>query len=238
MFHKQDLIEWMSAKLTEDKYKQKNRWTDRKMDGLTDRQMDRPSGCLTGWLSAGRGLSDRKTDKPMDWLNDWQETDRQTDRWTDRKVDKQEGGQADRPTDGQTDRWVDWQGAWLDDFQAGRTVRQKDRQAHGLTQWLSGGRQTGGQTDWLTDRQMGKLTGCLTGWLEWWSSWKNEKHSNYIVNNLLPLNSEIFRLILLTSLRWPTSVRKQCCVSRSQNFTKLSLELTKVKQENQSIYNN
>lgn len=152
-------------------------------------------------------------------------------------VDRQTDQQMDRQTNWQTHRWVDWQGAWLDDFQAGRTVRQKDRQAHGLTQWLSGGRQTGGQTDWLTDRQMGKLTGCLTGWLEWWSSWKNEKHSNYIVNNLLPLNSEIFRLILLTSLRWPTSVRKQCCVSRSQNFTKLSLELTKVKQENQSIYN-
>ena len=54
------------------------------MDGLTDRQMDRPSGCLTGWLSAGRGLSDRKTDKPMDWLNDWQETDRQTGGQTER----------------------------------------------------------------------------------------------------------------------------------------------------------
>lgn len=109
-------------------------------------------------------------------------------------VDRQTDQQMDRQTNWQTHRWVDWQGAWLDDFQAGRTVRQKDRQADGLTQWLSGGRQTGGQTDWLTDRQMGKLTGCLTGWLEWWSSWKNEKHSNYIVNNLLPLNSEIFRL--------------------------------------------
>ena len=84
MFHKQDLIEWMRAKLTEDKYKPKNRWTDRKMDRLTDRQMDRPSGCLTGWLSAGWGLSDRKTDKPMDWLNDWQETDRQTGGQTER----------------------------------------------------------------------------------------------------------------------------------------------------------
>ena len=67
---------------------------------------------------------------------------------------------------------------------------------------------------------------------------KNNKHAYYLVNKLLPLNSEILR-ISLTSLRWPTSVRKQCCVSRSQNFTKLSLELTKVKKkENQSIYNN
>ena len=30
---------------------------------------------------------------------------------------------------------------------------------------------------------------------------------------------------ILTSLLWPTRVRKQCCVSRSQNFTKLSFEL-------------
>lgn len=29
----------------------------------------------------------------------------------------------------------------------------------------------------------------------------------------------------LTSLRWPTMVLKQCCVSRSHHFTKLSLEL-------------
>ena len=76
MFHKQDLIEWMSAKLTEDKYKQKNRWTDRKMDGLTDHQ----AAWLDDFQLAEDCQIERQTSQCIDSMTDRRQTDRQLDR--------------------------------------------------------------------------------------------------------------------------------------------------------------
>ena len=123
----------MSAKLTEDKYKQKNRWTDRKMDGLTDRQMDRPSGCLKldDFQLAEDCQTERQTSQWIDSMTDRRQTDRQVDRqkgrqtgrWTGRQTNRWTDRLTDRQTDGQTDKVPDWMTSKL----AGLSDRKTDK---------------------------------------------------------------------------------------------------------------